>query len=161
MNGRKIVYSAVGGVVVVVGIGAWVLSSALVGSKPKPNDTKPRTEQIAEKKASKGYETLDLLAKSETLKSYEERLDSYKKSIKAFHQFYKLSEPSLDSLSVYSATSYFVVVSANNGDVRYLMNPNGSVVGYFNKDFVDSTAESFQGFKLVKDGTTDGWGILR
>lgn len=49
MNGRKIVYSAVGGVVVVVGIGAWVLSSALVGSKPKPSDTKPRTEQVAKK----------------------------------------------------------------------------------------------------------------
>ena len=160
MNGRKIVYSAVGGVVVVVGIGAWVISSALVGSKPKNNDTKPRTEQVAEKKATKGYETLDLLAKSDTLKSYEERLDSYKKSIKAFHQFYKLSEPSLDSLSVYSATSYFVVVSANNGDVRYLMNPNGSIVGYFNKDFVDSTAESFQGFKLVKDGSTELVGVF-
>ena len=160
MEGRKIVYSVVGGVVVIVGIGAWVLSSALVGSNPKSSATKPRTEQVAEKRTSKGYETLDLLAKSDTLKSYEERLDSYKKSIKAFHQFYKLSEPSLDSLSVYSATSYFVVVSANNGDVRYLMNPNGSIVGYFNKDFVDSTAESFQGFKLVKDGSTELVGVF-
>ena len=78
MEGRKIVYSVVGGVVVVVGIGARVLSSALVGSKPKPSETKPRTEQVAEKKATKGYETLDLLAKSNTLKSYEELLDSYK-----------------------------------------------------------------------------------
>ena len=74
MNGRKIVYSSVVVVVVVVGIGAWILSSALVGSKPKPNDTKPRTEQVAEKKATKGYETLDLLAKSDTLKSYEETI---------------------------------------------------------------------------------------
>ena len=63
-------------------------------------------------------------------------------------------------MSVYSATSYFVVVSANNGDVRYLVNPNGSIVGYFNKDFVDSTAESFQGFRLVKDGSTDLVGVF-
>ena len=160
MEGRKIVYGVVGGVVVVVGVGAWVISSALVGSKPNPSSTAPRTEQVADKKASKGYETLDLLAKSDTLKSYEDRLESYKKSIKAFHQFYKLSAPSLDSLSVYSATSYFVVVSVNNGDVRYLMNPNSSIVGYFNKDFVDSTAESFQGFKLVKDGSTELIGVF-
>lgn len=47
MEGRKIVYSVVGGVVVVVGIGAWVLSSALVGSKPNPSSTKPKTEQVS------------------------------------------------------------------------------------------------------------------
>ena len=60
MEGRKIVYSVVGGFMVVVGIGAWFLSSALVGNKPK-TVTAPRTEQIAEKRESKGYETLDLL----------------------------------------------------------------------------------------------------
>lgn len=59
MEGRKIVYSAVGGVVVVVGIGAWVISSALVGSKPKPNDTKPRTEQVSEKRLSEESKKTD------------------------------------------------------------------------------------------------------
>ena len=57
MNGRKIVYSAVGGVVVVMGIGAWVISSALVGSKPKPSSTpKPKTEQVVKNTAEKVQE---------------------------------------------------------------------------------------------------------
>lgn len=57
MEGRKIVYSAVGGVVVVVGIGAWVISSALVGSKPKPSSTpKPKTEQVVKNTAEKVQE---------------------------------------------------------------------------------------------------------
>lgn len=59
MNGRKIVYSAVGGVVVVVGIGAWFLSSALVGSKPKPvTNPKPKTEQVV-KNSSEGVQEND------------------------------------------------------------------------------------------------------
>ena len=57
MEGRKIVYSAVGGVVVVVGIGAWVISSALVGSKPKPvTNSKPKTEQVVKNSAEKVQE---------------------------------------------------------------------------------------------------------
>lgn len=59
MNGRKIVYSAVGGVVVVVGIGAWVISSAIVGSKPKPvTNPKPKTEQVV-KNSSEGVQEND------------------------------------------------------------------------------------------------------
>ena len=160
MEGRKVLYGVVGGVVLTVGIGAWLLSSNLVNSKFNTNNKTPKTEQVVKEDKSKGYETLDLLAKSDTLKSYEARADDYKKSIKAFHKFYNLSEPSLDGLSVYSATSRFVVVSINNGDVRYLMNPNGSIVGYFSKDFVDSSADTYKGFKLVKDGSTELVGVF-
>lgn len=160
MEGRKVLYGVVGGVVLTVGIGAWLLSSSLVNSKFNTNNKTPKTEQVTKENKSKGYETLDLLAKSDTLKSYEARADDYKKSIKAFHKFYNLSDPSLDGLSVYSATSRFVVVSVNNGDVRYLMNPNGSIVGYFSKDFVDSSADTYKGFKLVKDGSTELVGVF-
>lgn len=51
MEGRKVLYSVVGGVVVVVGIGAWFLSSTLVGSKPKPSSMPPRTEQVSKNSA--------------------------------------------------------------------------------------------------------------
>lgn len=51
MEGRKVLYSVVGGVVVVVGIGAWFLSSTLVGSKPNPSSIPPRTEQVSKNSA--------------------------------------------------------------------------------------------------------------
>ena len=40
------------------------------------------------------------------------------------------------------------------------MNPNGSIVGYFSKDFVDSSADTYKGFKLVKDGSTELIGVF-
>ena len=160
MQSKKIVYGVVIGLMLPIGVGAWLVSSSLVNNKFSTTNRTEKVDKTSKKTEEKSYETLDLLTKSDKLKSYEARQDDYKKSIKAFHQYYNLSEPTFSGMSIYSATSRFVVVSIANGDEMYLLNPNGSLVGYFSRSFQDSSAGTFKGFKLVKDGSTGLVGVF-
>ena len=160
MQNKKIIYGVVIGLMLPIGVGAWLVSSSLVNNKFNTTNRTEKVNKIPKKTEEKSYETLDLLTKSDKLKSYEARQEDYKKSIKAFHKYYNLSEPTLSGIRIYSATSRFVVVSVSNGDTMYLLNPNGSIVGYFSKDFLDSSADTYKGFKLVKDGSTGLVGVF-
>ena len=147
MDGRKIVYSAVGGVVVVVGIGAWVISSALVGSKTKPSDTKPRTEQVAEKRLSEESKKNDFGILSLGEKVEKKLTDKSEKDILDRLKVILPKTPYGDG-SKTPEISYFNsgVVLANYDKFSVILDSSvGQVVG-----FIDSSKESpFTGYTNI------------
>ena len=147
MEGRKIVYSAVGGVVVVVGIGAWVISSALVGSKPKPSDTKPRTEQVAEKRVSEDSKKIDFGILSLGEKTEKRLTDKSEKDILDRLKVILPKTPYGDGSKTPEIT-YFNsgVVLANYDKFSVILDSSvGQVVG-----FIDSSKESpFTGYTNI------------
>ena len=147
MEGRKIVYSAVGGVVVVVGIGAWVISSALVGSKPKPSDTKPRTEQVAEKRVSEESKKIDFGILSLGEKTEKRLTDKSEKDILDRLKVILPKTPYGDGSKTPEIT-YFNsgVVLANYDKFSVILDSSvGQVVG-----FIDSSKESpFTGYTNI------------
>lgn len=147
MEGRKIVYSAIGGVVVVVGIGAWVISSALVGSKPKPSDTKPRTEQVAEKRVSEESKKTDFGILSLGEKVEKKLIDKSEKDVLDRLKVILPKTPYGDG-SKTPEISYFnsgVVLAQYDKFSVILDSSVGQVVG-----FIDSSKESpFTGYTNI------------
>ena len=147
MNGRKIVYSAVGGVVVVVGIGAWFLSSALVGSKPKPvTNPKPKTEQVV-KNSVEGVQQDDFGILSFGEKAEKKLTDKSEKDILDRLKVILPKTPYGDSSKTPEIT-YFnsgVVLAKYNKFSVILDSSVGQVVG-----FIDSSKESpFTGYTNI------------
>lgn len=142
-------YSIIGGIVIVLSAGIWIFSSSII-EKTTPSSS---SSELVEKELpmEEWYPKVSLLEKDTNLKDYSDRVGDYRSSIESFNSFYGLLDIDLESLSVYSSSSFNVVVTATGGVDYYVLNPNGSVVGYFSKDFTPEKAKVFGGFTLVRD----------
>lgn len=136
MNGRKIVYSAVGGVVVVVGIGAWVLSSALVGSKPKPSSTpnKPKVEHVSK---VENDITVEFGEPISSLRDLDKGAIS--KRIQAFNETFKLGIKDTSVSSLNWKSSGVVITDPIDG-YEFIADYYGGLLGFISRSSISDVS---------------------
>lgn len=151
------------GVVGILSVGIWVLSSVIVSSSspsvPSSSVSSSPRGSSGGRVSSRSTSVLGRYSGS-GLRDYSARVDDYLYSIKTFNSFYKLNNVDLSEPSISNSKDYFVIVSFSDGLDNYVLNPSGSVVGYFSKDYSDENNKEFKGFTRYKDESTNLEGVL-
>ena len=127
MEGRKVLYGVVGGVVLTVGIGAWLLSSNLVGSKPNSTPNKPKVEHVSK---VENDITVEFGEPVSSLRDLDKGAIS--KRIQAFNETFKLGIKDTSVSSLNWKSSGVVITDPIDG-YEFIADYYGGLLGFISR----------------------------
>lgn len=152
----KVKYGIVGGILAFISVIILFISYSIISSTTPTKQELTKSSVSTSKEVKQGKEWL---SPNKDLEDYSDSIEQYKKSINTFISYYGL-DTELDYVGMYSTSSYFVAVKSKEGKEYFLLNPNGSVVGYFSNSITNKTLENMKGFKYETDSETGLGGIV-